>query len=39
MSESRLAHVIWQAAKLLVSLLEKEFGLGKCKDHPARTES
>ena len=29
MSESRLAHVIWQAAKFLVSQLEKEFGLGK----------
>jgi len=29
MSEQRLAHVIWQAAKFLISILEKEFGLKK----------
>lgn len=27
--ESKLAHILWQAAKFLVSLLEKEFGLKK----------
>lgn len=31
MSENRLAHCIWQCAKMLVALLEKEFGLGKPK--------
>ena len=29
MSESKLARIIWQVSKMLVSLLEKEFGLGK----------
>lgn len=29
MSESRLAKVLWQCAKMLVALLEKEFGLKK----------
>jgi hypothetical protein len=27
--EHKLAHIIWQAAKFLVSLLEKEYELGK----------
>jgi len=29
--EHKMAHVLWQAAKFLVSLLEKEYGLGKAK--------
>jgi len=28
-SEQKLARVIWQAAKFLVSLLEREYGLKK----------
>ncbi len=27
----KLAHLLWQVAKMLVSLLEKEFGFGKEK--------
>lgn len=29
MSEIRLAKIVYQVAKMLVGLLEKEFGLGK----------
>lgn len=29
MSDARLAKVIWQTAKLLLSLLEKEYGFQK----------
>lgn len=29
MSENRLAHIVHQCAKMLVTLLEKEYGFGK----------
>jgi hypothetical protein len=29
MNEAKLAKLIWQAAKLLVGLLEKEYGFGR----------
>jgi len=31
MDEHRLARLVWQAAKFLVSLLEKEYDFGKRK--------
>ena len=34
MTERRLAHIVHQCAKMLVALLEKEFGLGKGKQVP-----
>lgn len=27
--QGKLAHILWQSAKFLVSLLEKEYGFGK----------
>jgi len=32
MDDSKLAHVIWQAAKFLIALLEKEYNLESRKD-------